>query len=199
MGGGRGGNIPTMPEQSREPSPTRPPEADRTADSWPDRDRNADGRPENARPRDRFGAPLPRGAVDEMPQRLDPAEVCTTVGQAVTAAHDLFDQRRFFEAHEYLEWAWKGPATDEADRPVFKALAQIAVGYTHTQRRNDVGARTLLQRGIDVVAGHPPVHGIDVAAIAADAERFLALLHTTEAGPDLDFPTWRVAKGTPNG
>ncbi|WP_370324424.1 DUF309 domain-containing protein [Euzebya sp.] len=162
-----------------------------------DRDRNAEGRPENARPRDRFGAPLPRDAVDEMPDRVDPEVVCTSVDQAVRTARELFDAERFFEAHEFFEWAWKGPVTEDADRPFFKGLAQLAVGYTHTQRGNAAGATTLLQRGIDALEPFGPArHGIDVDRAAADGRRFLADLATTAPSPDLSFPRLPVAGGT---
>jgi hypothetical protein len=160
------------------------------------RDRNAEGRPENARPRDRFGAPRPRGEVDEMPGRVDPAAVCQTVSQALATAADLFDQQRFFEAHEFYEWAWKGPVTAAADRPFFKGMAQLAVGYCHTQRGNAPGARALLQRGIDHLAPFGPAHhGVDVEGAIADARRFAELLGTGRVGPALPFPSLARASG----
>lgn len=174
------------------PEPSPP--SDDDASTWPDRDRNADGRPENARPRDRFGAPLPRGAVDELGDRVEPADVCATVAEAVQTAASLFAQGRFFEAHEFFEWAWKGPVTEDADRPFFKGMAQLAVGYTHTQRRNATGARALLQRGIDHTRPFASVHhGIDVGRAVADAEGFLTLLDDTAPGPDLPFPGFPAA------
>ncbi|CAN5392462.1 hypothetical protein BH23ACT9_BH23ACT9_22880 [soil metagenome] len=160
----------------------------------PDRDRNDEGLPENARPRDRFGAPLPRDAADQMPDRVEPEDVCTSVAQAVQVAGGLMAEQRFFEAHEFFEWAWKGPVTDDADRPFFKGLAQMVVGYTHTQRGNATGARTLLRRGIDQVSQFGPVlHGIDVARAAADGEAFLRELDDHGAGPDLAFPDFPAA------
>jgi hypothetical protein len=175
-----------MPDASTDP--------DAAGQDWPDRDRNAEGRPENARPRDRFGAPLPRGAVDELPDRVEPEEVCTSVDQAVDMAAALFDQQRFFEAHEFFEWAWKGPVTADPDRALFKGLAQLCVGYTHTQRGNAKGAATLLQRGIDHASPYgPTAHGVDVAGLVDDARAFLRLLADTDPGPDLPFPPWRSA------
>ncbi len=159
----------------------------------PDRDRNADGRPENARPRDQFGAPLPRGSVDELAHRVEPEDVCTTVEQAVNSACRLFDQQRFFEAHEFFEWAWKGPVTNDEDRPFFKAMAQLAVGYCHTQRGNHDGARSLLQRAVRGLQPFLPTrHRIDVAAGTEDAERFLAALEEAPGRP-LEFSV--IARG----
>ncbi|WP_114591552.1 DUF309 domain-containing protein [Euzebya pacifica] len=155
----------------------------------PDRDRNADGRPENARPRDRFGAPLPRGASNELIDRVEPEDVCTSLEQTHAAAVELFDQQRFFEAHEFFEWAWKGPFTPDEERPFYKGLAQLAVGYTHTQRGNAKGAASLLQRGIDHVGPFGPIHaGVDVARAIEDARRFAETVEAVGPSPDLTFP-----------
>lgn len=169
------------------PTPTPPVRID-------GRDRNADGRPENARPRDRFGAPLPRGATDEMADRVEPEDVCQTVEEARARAATLFDQQRFFEAHEFFEWAWKGPVTPEGERTFYKGMAQLAVGYTHTQRGNAKGAATLLQRGIDNIDGYGPQHaGVDVARAQADARTFLDSLERLGVGPDRGFPSFPAA------
>ncbi len=158
------------------------------------RDRNDEGRPENARPRDRFGAPLPRGAADEMPDRVEPEDVCETVEEAIRHAAALFDQQRFFEAHEFFEWGWKGPVTPDAERGLHKGMAQVAVGYTHTQRGNARGAATLLQRGIDNLQPHRPARsGIDVDRAIADATAFLARVGEGHVGPDQPFPAFPAA------
>ena len=157
----------------------------------PDRDRNAEGRPENARPRDRFGAPLPRDARNELVDRVEPEDVCTSVEQAHDTAADLFDQQRFFEAHEFFEWAWKGPVTPDEERPFYKGMAQLAVGYTHTQRGNAKGATSLLQRGMDHVAPFAPTRaGVDVERAIEDARRFAALVEAEGPSADLPFPSF---------
>ena len=48
----------------------------------------------------------------------------------------LFDECRFFEAHEQFEHAWKDDDTDEEDRPFWKGVTQVAVGCCHAQRGN---------------------------------------------------------------
>lgn len=156
-----------------------------------DRDRNADGKPENARPRDRYGAPLPRDAEDEMPDRVEPEEVVSQPAEAVDHAVRLMAQERFFEAHEFFEWAWKGPSTDDDDRAFFKGMAQIAVGYTHLQRGNPTGAMALLDRGAAQLRAYAPVHaGIDVAETLGDAERVRAAV---AAGETVSLPPPRLA------
>jgi uncharacterized protein len=56
----------------------------------------------------------------------------------------LLDGARPFEAHELLEAAWK--RAPEPLRPLWRALAQLAVGITHTLRGNRTGAQALLLR-----------------------------------------------------
>jgi predicted metal-dependent hydrolase len=136
----------------------------------PERDRNAQGRPENARPRDRFGAPLPRGAGDQLADRRDPAEVVRTIDEAFVEAVRLFDEQRFFEAHEFLEYIWKSDEVPSADRDFWKGVTQVAVGCVHTQRGNSKGAITLLERAGRYMAPYPPTYrGVAADALAAAA------------------------------
>jgi hypothetical protein len=131
------------------------------------RDRDAAGRARNARPRDAYGRPLPRGSegVDRVPEDL-----VLTPDESVTEAQRLLDAGRPFSAHEVLEGAWKAAA--EPDRELWRALAQLAVGLTHAQRGNARGAVALLDRG----AGHlarwvgPVPAGLDIPGLLAHAE-----------------------------
>lgn len=131
------------------------------------RDRDEDGRARNARPRDATGRPLPHGAtgVERVPEDL-----VLSADDAVAEAQRLLDAGNPFGAHEVLEGAWK--AAPEAERGLWRGLAQVAVGLTHAQRGNARGAVALLDRGADGVrrwVGTPPA-GLDVAAVAAHAE-----------------------------
>ena len=152
------------------------------------RDRNDAGRPENARPRDRFGAPLPRGAVDEMPDREEPKRVVDSVAAALDRAAELFDQTRFFEAHEFLEYIWKSDEISPSDRDFWKGVTQIAVGCCHTQRGNAKGAVTLLERAARYMAPYPDVYG-GVAAheLAARARRLAQEVRREGPSPERTF------------
>jgi hypothetical protein len=123
------------------------------------RDRDADGRARNARPRDALGRPLPYGAVGE---ERAPEGVVRPPGQALDEAQALLDAGRPFHAHEVLEDAWK--SAPEAERELWRGLAQLAVGLTHALRGNPTGAATLLERGAGNIAGYAaaPPHGVDV-------------------------------------
>jgi len=164
----------------------------------PARDRNAEGRAENARPRDRFGRPLPYGAPDELGDRVEPADVVATVPEALAVVVDLFAQQRFFEAHEFLEWVWKSPDVAPGDRDFWKGVTQVAVGCAHTQRGNASGAVTLLERALRHLAPYPSPHGgVDRDALAAGARRVVDQITARGASPDLDFPAFPLALATP--
>ncbi len=127
-----------------------------------DRDRDAEGRARNARPRDALGRPLPHGAAGE---ERAPEGLLRTPAEALSEAQRLLDAGLPFHAHEVLEDAWK--SAPQAERQLWKGLAQLAVGRTHLLRGNPRGAATLLDRGaanVEPYAGDPP-HGIDVAGL----------------------------------
>jgi hypothetical protein len=129
-----------------------------------DRDRDAGGRARNARPRDALGRPLPYGAAGEA---RAPEGVVRTPAQTLAEAQALLDAGRPFAAHEVLEDAWK--SAPDAERLLWRGLAQLAVGLTHALRGNARGAATLLERGAGNVGGYAaaPPHGIDVAGLVA--------------------------------
>jgi len=155
-----------------------------------DRDRDELGRPRNARPRDRTGRPLSRGAPDAMADRQEPDEVVRDIGDALRRAVDLVDGGRLFEAHEFLEWVWKSPDVAAADRDFWKGVTQVVVAGVHQQRGNASGVARLASRGAALLRGYPPGHrGVDTVALLADAERLLAAAD----GPDPAEALRRVA------
>lgn len=129
------------------------------------RDRDDAGRPRNARPRDAYGRPLPRGAEGEP---TIPEDIELTPAQTLGEAQRLLDADRPFHAHEVLEAAWKtGPP---GERDLWQGLAQVAVGLTHVRRDNPQGAVALLQRAADRIepyaaAGDGGPYGIDVRGL----------------------------------
>jgi hypothetical protein len=145
-----------------------------------DRDRDADGRARNARPRDALGRPLPYDALGE---ERAPEGVVRPPAQALAEAQELLDAGRPFHAHEVLEDAWK--SAPEAERQLWRGLAQLAVGLTHAARGNARGAATLLDRGAGNIGGYEtsPPHGIDVGGLGAWAR---ALAADAAAGRNLD-------------
>ncbi|MDP8971375.1 MAG: DUF309 domain-containing protein [Actinomycetota bacterium] len=166
----------------------------------PERDRDDQGRPVNARPRDRFGRPLARGAADELVAREDPEEVVDSLDEALATAVRLFDAQRFFEAHEFLEHIWKSAELDPADRDFWKGVTQVAVGCCHAQRGNAQGAVTLLERSVGYLRSYPsPHHGILTEALARTALRVCADVKERGASPDMAFPRFPLAGPRPPG
>ncbi|KJY35352.1 hypothetical protein VR46_31820, partial [Streptomyces sp. NRRL S-444] len=89
------------------------------------RDRDGEGRARSARPRDGLGRPLPYGAQGVERQ---PEGVVRTPAETLAEAQRLLDGGMPFHAHEVFEDAWKsGPP---AEAPLWRALAQLAVGLT---------------------------------------------------------------------
>jgi hypothetical protein len=68
--------------------------------------------------------------------------------QALAEAERLLAAGEPFAAHDVLEGIWKSRRAVGADDTTrWQGLAQIAVGLTHLQRGNAVGAARLLERG----------------------------------------------------
>lgn len=135
------------------------------------RDRDAAGRARSARPRDELGRPLPRDApgVEGVPD-----EPALPAAASLVEAQRLLDAGRAFHAHEVLEGTWKASAQDE--RELWRGLAQLAVGVTHAQRGNAVGAARLLRRAADRVEGYAadPPYRVDAAGLVVWARTLAA-------------------------
>jgi uncharacterized protein len=154
-----------------------------------ERDRDERGRPANARPRDRFGRPLPRGAKDELAHAEEPEEVAESLEDAFDRAVALFDERRFFEAHEFFEHIWKSDWVEQGDETFWKGVTQVAVGCCHVQRGNDRGALTLLDRAAAYLDAYPtPYHGVATRTLAEAARDVAARVRAEGASPERAFP-----------
>jgi uncharacterized protein len=132
-----------------------------------ERERDPAGRARNARPRDRHGRPLPRGAAGV--ERV-PDDAVFGPDDGVSEAQRLLDAGLPFPAHDVLESVWKG--APPAEREVWRALAQLAVGLTHAQRGNPRGAVALLGRAADGLGRWvgPAPAGVDLDGVRAHAD-----------------------------
>jgi uncharacterized protein len=150
-----------------------------------DRDRRADGRPENARPRDRTGRPLPYDTTET--ELLEEWEY-DTVEEALELGVRLWDEQRWFEAHECLEDVWH--TAPDADRDFWQGVIQVAVAGVHHQRGNPRGAAALLDRARAKLERYPRSHrGVDVVRLCEHAAA--AAASAREHGdtvPPPDFP-----------
>ena len=153
-----------------------------------ERDRDVTGRARNARPRDAYGRPLPRGSEGE-PTTSDEeaAELAHDPIAALAEAQRLLDADRPFHAHEVLEAVWKS-APDE-EREMWRGLAQIAVGLTHLRRGNLAGARALLTRAADRLSADPAVglpYDLDLPEIVANVRELAGRVESQGQGQDAD-------------
>jgi uncharacterized protein len=143
------------------------------------RDRDATGRPRSARPRDELGRPLPRDA-DGVEGVAD--DIALSADDSLAEAQRLLDDGRAFHAHEVLESSWKGAPAPE--RELWRGLAQLAVGLTHLQRGNAVGAIQLLRRAADRIeryADDAP-HGVHTAGLVVWARTLAVRVETDGLG-----------------
>lgn len=154
-----------------------------------DRDRDPEGRAENQRPRDRYGRPLPHGSPEGIPRISGDAVFAPEEG--LDEAQRLLDNGYAFHAHEVLEAVWKSVSED--DRELWRGLAQLAVGLTHAQRGNRVGAARLLRRGAERVAeyGGDAPSGVDALGAARYGESVADRLDGT-GDPAIDTSELRL-------
>lgn len=86
-----------------------------------------------------------------------------------------FNRGEFFEAHEYLEDAWR--AETGRIRYLYQGILQVGVGFYHWENGNWKGATSLLRSGIERMEEfEPETCGLDVSRLIRESERCLAEL-----------------------
>jgi predicted metal-dependent hydrolase len=66
---------------------------------------------------------------------------------------DLFNNFRFFDAHEELEEVWRTTPRDHPWRQHVQGLVQLAVAFHHASTGNRTGARSVLERAVRNLEG----------------------------------------------
>ena len=174
-----GGSLPEHPD-----TPTRPLARTRPA---------RHGIPVPISLRDLLGRPAPPGTRPESTLRSDSLPSSAT--EAFERGVQRFDAARFFEAHELFEQVWRSPETGPADRPFWKGVTQVAVGFCHVQRGNARGALTLLDRAIRNLEAFPSPHlGVDTRALADAARAVAGAVHARGVGAARAFPPFPRAR-----
>lgn len=148
------------------------------------RDRNAWGAPENARPRDRTGRPLPYDTDEtELAEEFD----YDTVEEALACARWLWDEGRYFEAHECLEDVWHHAPPE--DRAFWQGVIQVAVVCVHHQRGNPRGVVATCGKAQANLAGVPDVHhGVDVEQLRVFCEVVAEVVGGTGVCGEIGYP-----------
>lgn len=92
----------------------------------------------------------------------------------------LFNNRKFFEAHEELELAWR--EEPGGIRDLYRGILQVSVAYLHILRANFNGAVKVHARSQHWLRDWPnQCRGIDVARLRDDADHVFLVL--TGLGP----------------
>ena len=88
---------------------------------------------------------------------------------------ELFNQRRYFEAHEALEAAWRaesGPVRD-----LYRGILQVGVVYLHITQYNYPGALKVYQRCRKWLLPWPETcRGVQVGTLRQDLEAVMSAL-----------------------
>lgn len=95
---------------------------------------------------------------------------------ALSAGAALFDQGRWYDAHEAWEEHWL--ESGGSGRDFYKGLIQLAVALLHWENGNGSGARKLHRSGAALLERFAPRHqGVDVTCFLNALEAFFAPLH----------------------
>jgi len=102
--------------------------------------------------------------------------------EALEKGINLFNDQKYFEAHEEWESEWR-LMSDSEDRTFFQGLIFAAGSFLHYVRHECVGARELLERSIAYlragIEDHPDVNvGEFIRRLELLQERFSACVFT---------------------
>jgi uncharacterized protein len=101
-----------------------------------------------------------------------------------------YRRREFFETHEHWEAEWLRAA--EPEKTFLQALIQIAAAFHHFDRKNYIGAASLLRASLRKLDLYPaPFGGLDVESIRKSVRAWLSAFDAHASLPELPFPSIR--------
>ena len=99
----------------------------------------------------------------------------------------LFNQGRYWDAHEAWEEAWT-PDRQGPDSGFYKGLIQVAAGCLHYGRGNRRGALNKWRSGAEYLRPYLPTHrGLVLGALVTDVDALVAALDAP-GWPQLEMP-----------
>ena len=99
----------------------------------------------------------------------------------------LFQEEKFFEAHEVLEALWR--ETKGKERDFYHGLIQLAALLVHYQKGNLTGARELFKSASVYLRPYLPNYGdVSINKILTDFEKFLEIWSQNPKTPQLAKP-----------
>ena len=99
---------------------------------------------------------------------------------------ELFNQEKFFEAHEILELRWKQERGKE--RAFYQGLIQIAAAFVHLQKGTPLGAEELLKSASRYLEKFKPVFmNLDLEKLLTEAQASLSAAAPFPRLPAISF------------
>lgn len=98
-----------------------------------------------------------------------------TLHPSALAGMKLFNEKKFFEAHEELETAWR--EEQGKIRDLYRGILQVAVFYLHVTRGNCAGALKVYARSMKWLEKFPAeYHGVRVDQLRRDATQIAQIV-----------------------
>ena len=95
----------------------------------------------------------------------------------------LFNEGKFFDAHEVLEDVWRAA---HEEKKIWQGLVQVAVALHHHSTGNYVGMRSVLLRAMKNLAGHPKnFHDIQIPHLLESLTQWLEAFDNSQPLPSL--------------
>jgi predicted metal-dependent hydrolase len=102
----------------------------------------------------------------------------------------LFNQGKFFDAHEVLEDVWR--SAPHGEKKIWQGLVQVAVALHHHSTGNYVGMRSVMVRAMGNLGGHPQdFHDIQVLRLLKSLAQWLKAFDDNQ--PPASLPRIEVA------
>lgn len=96
----------------------------------------------------------------------------------------LFNEGKFFDAHEVLEDVWR--AASQEEKKIWQGLVQVAVALHHYSTGNRVGMRSVLVRAMKNLAKHPQdFHDIQIPQLLKSLAQWLEAFDHHQPLPSL--------------
>lgn len=105
----------------------------------------------------------------ELKQPLQPDDGADLLTEEARIGIQLFNEGKYYEAHEHLELAWRGDPSPK--RNLYIGILQAGVAYYHIQRRNYRGALKVIARARRWLNQLPAWYGgVHIARLRSDLD-----------------------------
>ena len=106
-------------------------------------------------------------------------------------AIDLFNNQKWYEAHDAFEDIWNDLVGDE--RQIVQGILQVSVSQFHLNKGNLNGAMILLGEGLGRIRNRVSEDiGIDLLLLCSNLESLLHKLHTNMPLNESDIPFLKI-------